>query len=347
MTRIVLLANNIDELGGAQRIAHVLAEGFRARHYEVELIGFVPKQPVHDYGSRGRTLLDEPLAPKREVERRAAQRRQINQALEGLLASGPPGIVLTVQVWAMEHLLEVDHRGWRTIGQYHSSYQAAVASGDLHRLVAAYATADWFTPLTDEDARAFIRHGLNNAIAMPNPIHPWPEHAVPGDAKQITVLGRLSPEKGPDIAVAAWHRIADRFPDWQLHFVGDGPVAVTGPRVVTEPPTPEPFAVLERTGVLCLPSRVEGMPLALAEAMAAGLPVVAADCSAGVRQLVGDAGVLVPAEDPSALAAGLSTVLESAELRHQCGERARARMADYQLVRVMDRWDWLIGQTLR
>lgn len=348
MTRIVVIANNIEELGGAQRIAHVLAGGFRGRGFEVDLIGLVPKNPVHDYGGDGGyTLLDEPLAPKREAARRAAQRKRITQSLQEALRAGPAGVLITVQVWAMEHVHEVDHAGWRTIGQYHSSYQAAVASGDIHRLVAAYANADWFTPLTQEDARAFVRRGLNNVMAMANPIHPWPQQPATGASRQITVLGRRSTEKGPDIAAAAWAQIADRFGDWELHFVGDGPIAVSGPRVVVHPATSDPAAVLQRTGVLCLPSRTEGMPLALAEAMAAGLPVVATDCSAGVRQLVGDAGVLVRPEDPRALAAGLASVLESTERRTALGAKARARMADYRLDVVMDRWEWLIRQTLR
>lgn len=347
MTRVVLIANNIEELGGAQRIAHVLADGFASRGYGVDLIGLVPKEPVHDYGNRGRTLLNEPLAPKRDRERRAAQRHRILDGLQEILATGSPGVLITVQVWAMEHVREVDYGGWRAIGQYHSSYQAAVASGDLNRLVHAYADADWFTALTESDARAFVPHGLNNVIAMANPIHPWPEQAAPGTAKQITVLGRLAPEKGPDIAVAAWSQIADRFPTWQMCFVGDGPMQVTGPRVVLQPATPDPAAVLEQTGVLCLPSRTEGMPLSLGEAMAAGLAVVASDCSAGVRQLVGDAGILVPPEDPDALAAGLASALESADLRSRLGDQARARVAEYRLEHVMDRWEWLLHQTLR
>jgi len=348
MTRIVLIANNIEELGGAQRIAHVLAYGFRDRGFDVDLIGLVPKHPKHEYGGEGgRTLLDEPLAPKRDTARRAAQRTHITRALRELLATGVPGIVITVQVWAMEHVREAQPTGWHMIGQYHSSYEAAVASGDVHRLVASYADADWFTPLTEHDARAFVRHGLNNAMVMANPIHPWPEHPASREARRITVLGRLSAEKGPDIAAAAWMQIANRFPDWELHFVGDGPISVAGPRVFVQPATPDPGEVLQHSSVLCLPSRTEGMPLALAEAMAAGLPVVATDCSAGVRQLVGDAGVLVRPEDPKALADGLALILESEEYQADLSVRARERMTEYRLHRVMDRWEWLIRQTLR
>ena len=43
------------------------------------------------------------------------------------LVNGPPGIVVTSQLWAMEHLVEVPHGEWAVIGQYHSSFEAAAA----------------------------------------------------------------------------------------------------------------------------------------------------------------------------------------------------------------------------
>jgi glycosyltransferase involved in cell wall biosynthesis len=354
MTRVVIIANNIEELGGAQRIGHVLANGLQSRGYDVDLVGLVPKDPIHHYAGDvpSRTLLDEPLARKRDTVTRARQRAQICDALEATLGEGEPGVVITVQVWAMEHLHEVDARDWRTIGQYHSSYQAAVHSGDVHRLEAAYRTADWFTVLTEEDRRDFARHDLNNLIVMANPIDPWPDQASELPSRTITVLGRLSHEKGPDIALEAWARIADAHPDWSLQFVGDGPLIdvvreTSVPRVRHLPTTQDPLRTLSESGMLCLPSRTEGMPLAVMEAMASGLPVVASDCSAGVRELIGECGVLVAPGDPGALADGLDRLLDDADIRSQLGRFARERMTAYQLGPMLDRWEWLLGQTLR
>lgn len=354
MTRVVIVANNIEELGGAQRIGHVLANGLHSRGYAVDLIGLVPKDPVHRYTGDvpRRTLLDEPLAPKRNEAIRARQRVQICDALSATLTESEPGVLITVQVWAMEHLRDIDLSGWRTIGQYHSSYEAAVQSGDIHRLEAVYRTADWFTVLTADDRRHFARHDLNNLITMANPIDPWPERAADLSSRTITVLGRLSHEKGPDIALDAWSRIAEVHPDWFLQFVGDGPLVdvvrgTTAPRVRHVPTTVNPLQTLRESGMLCLPSRTEGMPLALMEAMASGLPVVASDCSAGVRELVGDCGVLVTPGDPGALARGLDALLIDQQNRIDLGRRARNRMTAYELAPVLDRWDRLITQTLR
>lgn len=354
MTRVVVVANNIEELGGAQRIAHVLANGLQTRGHAVELIGLVPKDPAHHYAGDvpSRTLLTEPLAPKRDKVTRGRQRVQICDALRATLTGGEPGVVITVQVWAMEHLRDIDMTGWRTIGQYHSSYEAAVQSGDIHRLEAAYRTADWFTVLTQGDRHHFVRHDLNNLVVMANPIDPWPARPAEASSRTITVLGRLSYEKGPDIALDAWSRIAETHPQWSMQFVGDGPlvdaVQRSGvPRVRYVPTTSNPLGTLHDSEVFCLPSRTEGMPLALMEAMASGLPVVASDCSAGVRELVGDCGVLVAPGDPGSLARGLDGLLGDAQRRTELGEQARVRMQTYQLAPVLDRWEWLLAETLR
>lgn len=353
---IVIVANNIEELGGAQRIGHHLAQGLATRGYAVDLVGLAAKPPVHVYLDRpdyvAHTLLPEPLAPARDGHRRERQREQIRTRLTGLLKAKEPGIVITAQVWAKEHLRAP--AGWRVIGQYHSSYAAAVASGDLARLVREYQDADWFCALTEQDARDFARHDLNNMCVMVNPVDPWPVDRAPLTNPIVTVLGRLSWEKAPDIALAAWAQIADEFEEWQLQFVGHGPMvddiaSTQVPRVRVRDTTSDPGAVLAESSVLLLPSVVEGSPMSVVEAMSWGIPVVAADCSAGVRALVRDGvtGRLAIRGNVDSLAAQLRTVLASAHLREEYGVQARAHAAAFRLEPVLDSWEWLIQQTVR
>ena len=350
--RIVIVANNIEELGGAQRVSHTVAQGLAERGYDVELIGLIPKSPVHEYiaqpAYRARTLLDEP----RDRSRQTAQQRTIESRLGAILANGDPGVLIAAQVWSMEHVLRVPHAGWRLIGQYHSSFQAAADDGDLARVQAAYQDIDWFTVLSDEDGRSFTAAGLNNCVTMVNPIDTWPEHLAEGRTNTITVLGRLSWEKAPQRALHAWGQLVEHYPAWSLQFVGDGPLAdlirtSALPRVHVRPTSTRPFDVLQHTDVFCLPSLIEGLPMALLEAMACGLPVVAADCSAGVRDAVGAAGLLVDPDDPDALAQALGTLMADAELRARLGASARTAAERYRLEPVIDRWEWLIRQTLR
>ena len=81
--------------------------------------------------------------------------------------------------------------------------------------------------------------------------------------------------------------------------------------------------------MFCLPSTYEGFPLAILEAMAAGLPVVAT-AVAGIPEAVEDGrtGLLVPPEDPAALSAALLRLLRDPRLRGEMGGAGRRRLAE-------------------
>lgn len=86
----------------------------------------------------------------------------------------------------------------------------------------------------------------------------------------------------------------------------------------------------------------EGFGIALAEALATGLPIVASDVGP-VSEVVGDAALLVPPGDPAALAAALSRVLSDDVLRNELGDRALARAPVYDVSRAADTFLSLLG----
>lgn len=355
MSRIVLLANNVEELGGAQRVVHVLAQGLALRGHDVTVAGMVPHPPVHEYTPEPayrQVTLASSASPKSEARYEAVR------GLRALLEEGEPGIVIVSQLWAMEHLLEVPHQGWRVIGQYHSSYEAAASGRDLTRILSAYREVDAVLALTPEDARRLAAHGLNAVTDMPNPLALWPTQAS-GTDRTVTFLGRLASEKGPRFLIEAWSRIADQHPSWRLRLVGHGPQEESmreladglgiADRVDFQAPVTDIAPVLASTGILAMPSLVEGLPLSLAEAMAAGLPVIATDCSAGVRLLVepGVTGVLVRRGDAAALADGLDALIRDSVGRIRMGQAARSSVERFRLDPILDRWAILFAQVLR
>ncbi len=354
MTPVVIMANSITELGGATRVAHVLASGLAARGYPVHLVGLETAEEPHvfdqDPAYQRITLLDRPVPSASDEEQRAAADAALERGLAATLAGMAAGVIITTQVWCKEVLDRVPHQGWRVIGQYHSSAEAALRGGDAARLEAAYADVEWFTLLSEADAQVFRARGLSQAIAMPNPVAFWPDDPAGGDARIITYLGRLSVEKAPGILADAWTMIEAAHPDWRVQFVGSGPlvdviVARGLPRLTVLPPTPDPAAVLHGSGVLALPSLVEGFPLALLEAMACGLAVVAADASAGVRELVADevSGLLAVRGDAEDLARQLERVMSDEVLRRSLGDGARVAAERYRLDVILERWETLIA----
>lgn len=170
-------------------------------------------------------------------------------------------------------------------------------------------------------------------VVIPNGIDPTPPGApegpslrarlgVPEGVPLIGSLGRLVPQKAPEVLVAAWARIAADHPDARFVLIGDGGAAAA--RAVDEALAAAPLAgratrlpFLEEAArhlgdldVFVLASRFEGGPYAPLEAMRAGVPVVLTDV-VGSRDTVepGRTGLLAPADDPDAIARSVSDLL--------------------------------------
>lgn len=88
--------------------------------------------------------------------------------------------------------------------------------------------------------------------------------------------------------------------------------------------SPELAKLYRASGIFVLPSEVENFPVALQEAMSAGLAVVTT-AGTGCAEVVGDTGVLVPPNDPAAIRGALQMLIADPEHRAELGRRARAR----------------------
>jgi len=135
-------------------------------------------------------------------------------------------------------------------------------------------------------------------------------------APRVLYCGGARHVKGWDILAAAWPLVAEAIPDATLEVLGwDGASGVDGfgssserIEVVGRADTGQISRAMARASVVALPSRFEIAPVTLAEAWAAGTPVVAAEVG-GVASLGPGAALLVPPESPEALAQGLVEVL--------------------------------------
>ncbi|HEY2072269.1 MAG TPA: glycosyltransferase family 4 protein [Gaiellaceae bacterium] len=168
-----------------------------------------------------------------------------------------------------------------------------------------------------------------------------PADDVPAGARIVLSVSRLTQQKGIDVAVQALSFLPD---DVVLVVLGEGPERaviqeladelVVGSRVFLPGRVPDVAAWHRRASVYAQPARWEGFGLAVLEAMVSGLPVVATNVSS-LPELVadGDTGILVPPDDPEALAQAIRRALDEPELGHAGAVRARhefsvARMAD-------------------
>lgn len=216
----------------------------------------------------------------------------------------------------------------------------------LFRLAAR--TADRFVCVSHDSMRLTIAEGIEAARTMTiwNGVDPrrWsPCHDPAGPA---VFVGRLSVEKDLPTLVKAAALIAQRRPGFQLRIAGDGPCRGLMLSQIRQHhieshidwrgEVADVASVLNGASMFILPSRSEGLPVTVLEAMASGLPVVATDAG-GVREVVADGrtGLLVPCSDPERMAEAVLSLLDHPVGGSQLGSEARRRVEEHFDVRTM------------
>lgn len=189
-----------------------------------------------------------------------------------------------------------------------------------------------------------------------------PDPASP--ERTLICVARLDYSKGIDVLLHAWKRMLSTSSEWRvplkptLRLVGDGDLRPQLERMAVElniqgsleflGARSDIVELLQQAWGFVLPSRNEGMPNALLEAMACGLPCVATRVS-GSEDVITDglSGMLVEPEEPAELARALRSLIEDTELAQRLGQEGRAAVVrEYQLVHIVGRCLGLYRQLL-
>ena len=361
-TTVLLLIPHLGG-GGAEHVTALLARGLPAEKHQLHL------------GLITQTATSEALPTSVQVHALGAPRVRAGAfRLLRLIWRLKPGLILT----GMAHLnflvlllRPFFPRGTHVLVRQNGTVSTTLAFGGLpgytrllYRLL--YRRADHIICQTQSMAEDLARElgiAQNQLAVLPNPVdveeirtsiglNPA-QHAGPGP--HLLAVGRLSPEKGFDLLLRAMVSVRREFPEASLLIAGSGPEeevlkaerhalgldsAVRFAGFIDRPWTLFPAATL-----FVLPSRNEGLPNALLEAAAAGLPIVALPASAGVAELLrNQSGVWLAAEiSAEALAASLLAALHAL----QPGERfAHPFVEAFRMDRAIQAYETLIDQTL-
>jgi glycosyltransferase involved in cell wall biosynthesis len=181
-------------------------------------------------------------------------------------------------------------------------------------------------------------YDLYPALSRDFPLASVPRDATaddPGRTYRLVTVARLSGEKGIDDLLRATALLREQDLAVQLEIVGDGPLRAELESLASHlgisdrvrfagfvPHGPQLISALDESDLFVLPSRSEGLPHSVVEAMARALPVVATAVGGLPAFLRDGSGILVPIGDPEALAASLLEVLGDSQLRRRLSERA-------------------------
>ena len=350
--------------GGAERVAADLSAHWAAAGWQVMLVTqadasgdayalhpAVRREILHTEGAGGG--LRGVLANVRRV-----------RALRRVLRSFRPDIVLGMMTTAsVLSVLACAGLSCRVIATEHTHPPSQTLSGFWQRLRRlTYPRAARVVALTRGTADWLDRHVPGCRLAViPNPVHfPLPR-AEPvlapvagAGRKRLLAVGRLHADKGFDLLIQAYARLASSHPGWDLVILGEGDERRALEAQVREAGLQERVFMPGRAGnvgdwyesadLYVLTSRFEGLSNTLLESMASGLAAVAFDCDTGPREIVRDGvdGVLVrPNGDVPALVAALDALMRDDAGRARMAQAAIDVRERFSAARVLQKWQEL------
>lgn len=348
------------EAGGAQRVVTTLANAWAEGGRRVSLItlddGIPSFFPIHeaverhslDVQSESRSLLAGLLA---NLLRVLALRRAIR-------SSGAPVVISFVGATNVLSILATRGLPVRLV----ISERNDPARQSLGRLWdwlrdRLYRYADLVTANSEGALATLARHVPAEKLAyLPNPVGLRPvEGEVRRASRTILSIGRLDRQKGYDVLLEAFARSQARRDGWRLAIVGEGPLAEPLRAQASDLGIAEQLEwrgrVTDTSGcyaesaLFVLASRHEGMPNVVLEALSTGLPVIVSAASGGALELVEHeaSGLVVPVEDPTALAAAIDRLAAQPDLRESLGDAGRRQLAPGGPEQALARWDAVLS----
>ena len=358
MRRVVLVVSSL-EPGGAERVVSTMASHWGAKGWAVTLLTFDDggRPPFYTLDARVHhvplalaRLSPNPLVGgwRNAVRIRALRREIRTRRPDAVIAfTSTTGVVvllatrgLRVPVLVAEHtdpFLEDLGVAWRT----------------LRNLAYRWATQ---IVVLNERARGYFGARFSRVSLIPNPVVAPSGTGGPRVGSLVLSMGRLIQSKRYDLLLLAFARIATDFPAWRLLILGEGPLrpelealrddlGLAG-RVELPGVLRDPHELLRRADLFVLSSGQEVFPMALCEALACGVPVIATAYHDGVREIVRDDvdGVIVPRGDEKALAAAMAALMTDASARRRLGARGPEIVERYGVNRVMTMWETLLAR---
>lgn len=227
-----------------------------------------------------------------------------------------------------------------------------------------YPFADGAVFQTDEQKEFFPEYVQKRAEVILNPVHNKYIHAEHPDEKEKLVVqsGRLVGFKNQEMLIRAFVKVHEKHPDYKLKFYGRDAADGTKEKLEALIQEKNAFAYVELMGasdelekvipqaeIYAFSSYYEGLPNALIEAMALGMPVVATDCPCGgPRTLITHEynGLLIPVNDENAMAENICRLIEDKELAKRLGTNARKISDRVNEEAVIEQWKKYIDNVI-
>jgi glycosyltransferase involved in cell wall biosynthesis len=252
----------------------------------------------------------------------------------------------------------------KTIIESHLSFANILKAGEQHKNLNRFeyflkSIYDWnlcriikkynsLVVLTERDAKNWAPY--KNAICIHNPVTNYPEKVTTCNNHSIICVGRLYSQKGYDLLIKAWSKIANKYPDWKINIYGDGNEKNEYLQLIIHyhlensifihSAVTNIYEKYSDAEFLVLSSRSEGFVLVLVEAMSCGLPCVSFDCPYGPREIINDGvdGLLAKNGNIGDLADKIEWMITHEKERKEMGIKARESAKRFKQDVIMKQW---------
>ena len=321
--------------GGAEKVACTIASYLVNKGYDVELLTMTDEEATYPLDGRVSRycLLKEKERKNFFVNNTIRLVRYVKYLLrnrrDAYLAMLPTNITTML---SMKFLTSA-----KVIAAERAN-PASYSESKQRKLTALASKADGWVFQTIEQKKWYETYSkLKKAIVIPNAINPdvLKQHSTAERHKTIVTAGRLTNQKNHKMLIEAFSKIADKHKDYNLVIYGEGPNRAKltkqianlnlSNRISLPGYSPNVMENVNCASMFVLSSDFEGMPNALMEAMAMGVPSISTDCGGGgARYLIDNErnGLLVSIKDVAALAEAMDRVLSDKEFAEQLGKES-------------------------
>ncbi|MDP2527932.1 glycosyltransferase family 4 protein [Maribacter dokdonensis] len=337
--------------GGAERVMSTIANGLVNKH-EVELITFHEGQ---DY------VLDKKI--NRIMLHHGKQKNQTIRSVKNLFfyykqkKKRPDVLISFLPSNNLTAILIAKFYSIKLIISEHTNHTApSTRKKDIIRKY-FYRFADITTVLTDFD-KSFYENFKAKVIVMPNPlIIPKEIKSYVNRKKNILVVGSLNryQNKGFDQILHISAPVLKKNKEWKLVFAGDGEHGLEIlTKIAKELKIQDQVeflgfvksinSIMQDSQIFALPSKFEGLPMGLMEALSNGMACISYNCKSGPSELIDNNknGLLIADQDSKAMQKGLELLINDYELRLKLASKSRESISKYGLDTILDKWENLV-----
>jgi GalNAc-alpha-(1->4)-GalNAc-alpha-(1->3)-diNAcBac-PP-undecaprenol alpha-1,4-N-acetyl-D-galactosaminyltransferase len=337
--------------GGAERVLLLLSNALSKKGYQIGIITFNGEDAYTPYEQIERIRLHGGKVPNhslRSLLNLGTYYRQKKNRPD-LIISFMPSISFIAIIVAKLYQIKI-------IACEHINHKRIDSRLDQFTREKLYRFANFLTVLTSFDVDYYTKHKAK-VVVMPNPSTFQIIGQLPKNKQNIILaVGSLDryEHKGFDNLLDILPPLVEKFPEWKLQIVGQGEKGLTYLLEKSKQLNLQNFVeflgfrkdvdnIMKASEIYVLPSRYEGLPMVLIEAMSQGMACIAYNCKTGPSDIISDGynGLLIENQNKIAMQNGLGELMSKPQLRKCLGENALQSMDRFQIGTIVSKWEKL------